>query len=144
MVNILHLLQSTEEVWDKSFEINVKAGYLLAKQAVPHLKKRGGGSIVFVSSIVGYQSSKVPFKMYIKFYCGRKIKFTEFKIWWYFQILGVYAVSKTALFGLTKAASLELATENIRVNCLAPGIVATKFAAAVRMQNIFLIVSVAS
>ncbi|KAK6630683.1 hypothetical protein RUM44_002852 [Polyplax serrata] len=98
------VLESTEEVWDKSFEINVKAGYLLAKQAVPHLKKRGGGSIVFVSSIVGYQSSK---------------------------ILGVYAVSKTALFGLTKAASLELATENIRVNCLAPGIVATKFAAAI-------------
>ncbi|KAK6617069.1 hypothetical protein RUM43_014671 [Polyplax serrata] len=104
------VLECTEEVWDKSFEINVKAGYLLAKQAVPHLKKRGGGSIVFVSSIVGYQSSKVPFKIYI---------------------LGVYAVSKTALFGLTKAASLELATENIRVNCLAPGIVATKFAAAI-------------
>jgi short-subunit dehydrogenase len=47
------------------------------------------------------------------------------------QLLGVYSVSKTALLGLTKAAAKDLASENIRVNCVAPGIVATKFSAVV-------------
>lgn len=46
------------------------------------------------------------------------------------QLLGAYSVSKTALFGLTKALSQDLAPENIRVNCIAPGIVRTKFAKA--------------
>jgi NAD(P)-dependent dehydrogenase (short-subunit alcohol dehydrogenase family) len=43
----------------------------------------------------------------------------------------VYSVSKTALLGLTKTAAKDLAPENIRVNCVAPGIVITKFSAAV-------------
>lgn len=47
-----------------------------------------------------------------------------------FQLLGAYSVSKTALFGLTKALSQDLAPENIRVNCIAPGIIRTKFARA--------------
>ena len=47
-----------------------------------------------------------------------------------------YSVSKTALLGLTKALSFELSPDNIRVNCVAPGIVDTKFAGAVSL-NIF-------
>lgn len=39
-------------------------------------------------------------------------------------------MSKTALLGLTKALSQDLAPENIRVNCVAPGIIKTKFSAA--------------
>lgn len=39
-------------------------------------------------------------------------------------------MSKTALFGLTKALSQDLASENIRVNCIAPGIIRTKFSRA--------------
>lgn len=97
------VLDCEEEIWDKIFDINVKSAYLLAKEAVPLIRKRGGGSIVFVSSIAGFQ----PFKL-----------------------LGAYSVSKTALLGLTKAASQDLASDNIRVNCLAPGIVETKFSAA--------------
>ena len=53
------------------------------------------------------------------------------------QLLGAYSVSKTALLGLTKAASQDLACDNIRVNCIAPGIVETKFSAAVSMLTIF-------
>lgn len=45
-------------------------------------------------------------------------------------MLGAYSVSKTALLGLTKALSQDLATENIRVNCVAPGIIKTKFSKA--------------
>uniref|UniRef100_A0A336LXI2 CSON003504 protein n=1 Tax=Culicoides sonorensis TaxID=179676 RepID=A0A336LXI2_CULSO len=97
------VLECSEKAWDKIFEINVKAAFLLAKEVVPYLRERKGGNIVFVSSIAGYQP---------------------------FSLLGAYSVSKTALFGLTKAASQDLAQENIRVNCVAPGIVKTKFSSA--------------
>lgn len=98
------VLETSEAAWDKIFDINVKCSYLLAKEALPFIRKRGGGSIVFVSSIGGFQP---------------------------LSLLGAYCVSKTALFGLTKAAAADLATENIRVNCLAPGIIETKFSEAI-------------
>lgn len=47
------------------------------------------------------------------------------------QMLGAYSISKTALLGLTKVVAMDLAENNIRVNCIAPGIVKTKFASAV-------------
>jgi len=89
------------QTWDKIFEINVKATFLLFQACVPLFEARGGGSAVFVSSIGGFQP--IPF-------------------------LGPYSVSKTALFGLTKALATEVASDNIRVNCIAPGIIKTKFA----------------
>nr|XP_014085102.2 dehydrogenase/reductase SDR family member 4 [Bactrocera oleae] len=97
------VLECEESVWDKIFDINVKSSYLLAKEALPYLRKEQGSNIVFVSSIAGYDA---------------------------FNLLGAYSVSKTALIGLTKAASKELASEGIRVNCLAPGIIKTKFSSA--------------
>ena len=51
-------------------------------------------------------------------------------------MIGPYSVSKTALLGLTKALSFELAPMNVRVNCVAPGIVKTKFASAVSTRLI--------
>ncbi|XP_070549661.1 dehydrogenase/reductase SDR family member 4-like [Ptychodera flava] len=44
------------------------------------------------------------------------------------ELLGAYGVSKTALLGLTKAVAQQLAEKNIRVNCLVPGIIKTRFA----------------
>uniref|UniRef100_A0A3B4B3S6 Uncharacterized protein n=1 Tax=Periophthalmus magnuspinnatus TaxID=409849 RepID=A0A3B4B3S6_9GOBI len=96
-------LDSTEEVWDKILSINVKASFLLTKLVVPHMEKIGGGSIVFVSSIAGYQPMPA---------------------------LGPYSVSKTALLGLTRVLAPELASSNIRVNCVAPGIIKTRFSSA--------------
>merc|ERR1711962_1119973 len=72
----------SEETWDKIFEINVKASFLLFQACVPLFQTRGGGSAVFVSSIGG--SKTIPF-------------------------LGPYSVSKTALLGLTKALAAEVA-----------------------------------
>uniref|UniRef100_A0A452G3L3 Dehydrogenase/reductase SDR family member 4 n=1 Tax=Capra hircus TaxID=9925 RepID=A0A452G3L3_CAPHI len=83
------LMDVTEEVWDKVLDINVKAAALLTKAVVPEMAKRGGGSIVIVSSIGAYSP------------------------------LGPYNVSKTALLGLTKNLAIELAEWNVRVNCLA-------------------------
>jgi len=48
------------------------------------------------------------------------------------QVLGAYSVSKTALLGLTKVLAQQLGADNIRVNCVAPGIIRTKFSDAVR------------
>lgn len=48
------------------------------------------------------------------------------------QALGPYSVSKTALLGLTRALAPELAQSNIRVNCVAPGVIKTRFSSAVR------------
>ncbi len=48
-------------------------------------------------------------------------------------MLGAYSVSKTALLGLTKALAEELAPDNIRVNCIAPGLIKTKFSSSVSL-----------
>lgn len=52
-------LDCSESAWDKIFDINVKSSFLLAKEAVPLLRERGGGNIIFVASIAGYNSSEV-------------------------------------------------------------------------------------
>lgn len=52
-----------EKVWDKIFEINVKCAWLLAKEAYPELIKRGGGNIVFISSIAAYDPMAVSLLM---------------------------------------------------------------------------------
>ncbi|XP_077401085.1 dehydrogenase/reductase SDR family member 4 [Vanacampus margaritifer] len=97
-----NLMDTTEEVWDKIMSVNVKAAFLLTKLMVPHMVKRGGGNVVFVSSLAAYQPM---------------------------QGLGSYSVSKTALVSLTRALAPELAQSNIRVNCVAPGLIKTDFSA---------------
>ncbi|XP_076706151.1 dehydrogenase/reductase SDR family member 4 isoform X2 [Callospermophilus lateralis] len=94
------LMDATEEVWDKVLDVNVKATALMTKAVVPEMEKRGNGSVVIVASIGAFTP---------------------------FPGLGPYNVSKTALLGLTKNLALELAPKNIRVNCLAPGLIRTNF-----------------
>ncbi|XP_010766866.1 dehydrogenase/reductase SDR family member 4 [Notothenia coriiceps] len=98
-----NIMDSTEGVWDKILSVNVTSAFLMTKLVVPHMTKRGGGNVVFVSSVAGYQPM---------------------------QALGPYSVSKTALLGLTRALAPELAQSNIRVNCVAPGVIKTKFSSA--------------
>uniref|UniRef100_A0A670ZYN9 Dehydrogenase/reductase 2 n=1 Tax=Pseudonaja textilis TaxID=8673 RepID=A0A670ZYN9_PSETE len=96
-----NMLDASEEVWDKILDINVKATALLINLVAPHMQKRGNGSIVIVSSVAGYMP---------------------------FPNIGPYNVSKTALLGLTRNLAIELAP-HIRVNCVAPGLIRTKFSA---------------
>nr|UJT32177.1 dehydrogenase/reductase SDR family member 4 [Epicauta chinensis] len=102
------VLNCDEKAWDKLFEINVKASWLLAKEALPLLKKSKAGKIVFVSSIGAFQT---------------------------IDMLGAYSVSKTALLGLTKAVAQQLVNDNITVNCVAPGVIETKFSTALRSSE---------
>ncbi|XP_077764821.1 dehydrogenase/reductase SDR family member 4 isoform X2 [Canis aureus] len=103
-----NLMDVTEEVWDKILDINVKATALMTKAVVPEMEKRGGGSVVIVASIGAY----LPFPG-----------------------LGPYNVSKTALLGLTKNLARELDQKNIRVNCLAPGLIKTSFSKVLWMDK---------
>lgn len=95
------ILDTSEDAITKILDINIKAAIMLVKAAAPHMAS--GSSITFVSSLTAY-SPPWP--------------------------IGVYAVSKTALLGLTKGLATELGPQGIRVNCVAPGVVPTKFAAA--------------
>lgn len=97
------ILDTPEDAWDKIFEINVKSTFFLAKETVPYLQERGGGSIILVASIAGF----LPI-----------------------NFLGAYSISKTAILGLTKALSHTVSGEGIRVNGIAPGIIETKFSSA--------------
>jgi len=94
------LLDVSEQIWDKLFETNLKSGFLLSKLVVPIMEKQGSGNIVFVSSVSGYAT--IP---------G----------------IAAYGITKTAMLGLVKALSIECASMNIRVNCIAPGIIKTEF-----------------
>nr|XP_004661815.2 dehydrogenase/reductase SDR family member 2, mitochondrial-like [Jaculus jaculus] len=101
-------IKSSEQIWDKILSVNVKAPALLLNQLLPHMEKRGQGSVVLVSSLAAY----VPLPK-----------------------LGAYNVSKTAVLGLTKTLAVELAPKNIRVNCLVPGIINTDFSKVVRTKG---------
>uniref|UniRef100_A0A2K6LAM4 Dehydrogenase/reductase 4 n=1 Tax=Rhinopithecus bieti TaxID=61621 RepID=A0A2K6LAM4_RHIBE len=97
--------EDRERLVATTLDINVKAPALMTKAVVPEMEKRGGGSLVIVASIAAFSPSP---------------GFTP------------YNVSKTALLGLTKTLAIELAPRNIRVNCLAPGLIKTSFS---RMQE---------
>uniref|UniRef100_A0A7N0TSZ0 Tropinone reductase-like 3 n=1 Tax=Kalanchoe fedtschenkoi TaxID=63787 RepID=A0A7N0TSZ0_KALFE len=92
------ILETSESVLDKLWDINVKVGILILQEAAPHLSK--GSSVVLISSIAGYHPH---------------------------ASMAMYGVTKTALLGLTKGLAAELAPDT-RVNCVAPGFVPTHFA----------------
>ncbi|XP_069068713.1 dehydrogenase/reductase SDR family member 4-like [Pleurodeles waltl] len=100
------ILETTEEEWDATLNVNLKAMFFLVQEAFPHMRNRGGGSIVLISSVVGF--SGLP-------------------------NIGPYSVSKTAVNGLTKVLAPALAPMNIRVNALAPGLIRTEFSARVSL-----------
>jgi NAD(P)-dependent dehydrogenase (short-subunit alcohol dehydrogenase family) len=92
----------TEADWDTTFDVNVKAVWRLARAALPHLRRAGGGSIINVSSVVGLIAARNRL---------------------------AYSASKGAVTLLTKAMAVDLGPENIRVNCICPGIVETELVA---------------
>uniref|UniRef100_A0A7E4ZRA3 Dehydrogenase/reductase SDR family member 4 n=1 Tax=Panagrellus redivivus TaxID=6233 RepID=A0A7E4ZRA3_PANRE len=97
-------LDVSDEMFDKLFQVNVKSGFILTKLVVPHMKKTGGGNIIFNASFGGYLAGPG---------------------------IGVYSVTKTTLLGLTKMLATELAPLNIRVNGIAPGVIKTKMSSAI-------------
>lgn len=99
------LTDTDATAWEKTFEVNVKGYFWMARSVIRHLQARkAGGSIVSVTSVAGVEAA---------------------------PMMGVYGMTKAAVISMTKTLAVELGAQKIRVNAVAPGFVDTKFAAAV-------------
>ena len=89
-----------ESEWDLLMRVNPRSCFLGAKYGVPHLRERGGGSIVNVSSLAGLKGGPG---------------------------MTAYSASKGAIIAFTRALAEELAPDNIRANSVCPGWIDTPF-----------------
>lgn len=93
----------SDEAFDKIMGSNVKSNLWLCNLVMPHMAEKGGGAVVIVSSIAGLRAS---------------------------PMLGGYGISKAADFALARTLAVEWGPRNVRVNCIAPGLIKTDFARA--------------
>lgn len=89
----------TLEEWDRVMNINARGTFIVSKSVIREMRKSGGGSIVTVASIQGVNA---------------------------FEFQPAYGASKAAMIQLTKNFATDYAGDNIRVNCVCPGLVATE------------------
>jgi NAD(P)-dependent dehydrogenase (short-subunit alcohol dehydrogenase family) len=89
----------TAEDWDAAMQVDLRASYLCARAAVPHMRERGGRIINFADWIA--RSGRPRYREFFPYY-----------------------VAKGAVIALTEALALELAADNILVNAIAPGPIA--------------------
>jgi NAD(P)-dependent dehydrogenase (short-subunit alcohol dehydrogenase family) len=92
-----------DDAFTKVMDSNVRSNLWLCNLAIPDMSERCDGSVIIVSSIGGLKGS---------------------------LNLGMYAISKAADFQLARNLAVEWGPKNIRVNCIAPGLVRTDFARA--------------
>lgn len=93
----------TDDAFTKVVDSNVRSNLWLCNLVIPDMAERKDGSVIIVSSIGGLKGS---------------------------LNLGIYAISKAADFQLARNLAVEWGPHNIRVNCIAPGLVRTDFARA--------------
>jgi NAD(P)-dependent dehydrogenase (short-subunit alcohol dehydrogenase family) len=97
----------SQEIPDSAFEkvmdSNVLSNHWLCQMVIPEMAERGDGSVIIVSSVGGLKGTSV---------------------------LGAYAISKAADMQMARNLAVEWGPKNVRVNCIAPGLVRTDFARA--------------
>ena len=96
------ILDITREEYDAVLDVNLRGNFHMAQAVVPHMRKKGAGAIVLMSSIAGQAGGGV---------FGR----------------AHYAAAKAGLAGLAKALARELAPDGIRANAVAPGVIDNDF-----------------
>ncbi|MEG1875402.1 MAG: 3-oxoacyl-ACP reductase FabG [Angelakisella sp.] len=89
----------TEEAWDRLFAVDVKGVFLCSRAVLPEMIRNQQGSIINLSSIWGITGASCEV---------------------------AYSAAKAAVIGMTKALAKEAGPSHIRVNCVAPGVVATE------------------
>ncbi|MFC5759548.1 SDR family NAD(P)-dependent oxidoreductase [Rhizobium sp. GCM10022189] len=89
----------TEDYWDNNQAVNLRHVFFTSQAAAPSMRAAGGGAIINMSSIA--------FKLNM-------------------GVFPAYAAAKAAVIGLTKSMAGRLGPENIRVNCILPGMVVTE------------------
>ena len=99
------VMETTEEIWDEQLTLNLRSCFFFVKTLVPYWRKSGGGKVINISSIAGTGA---------------------------FPNCPAYCASKGGLVNLTRALAAELGKEQINVNSIAPGNVATALNAHVR------------
>ena len=90
--------ETTSDEWDMVLETDLKGPWLLCKHVVPHMVKRGSGSVVNVSSLNGLVG---------------------------FPLSTAYGSAKGGLVVFTRDMAIELANSGVRFNCVCPGVIET-------------------
>jgi NAD(P)-dependent dehydrogenase (short-subunit alcohol dehydrogenase family) len=100
-------LTLTDEAFDKIIQTNLHSNLWLCNMTLPAMAERKDGAVIIVSSVTGLFGT---------------------------ALLGAYAISKAADMQLARNLAVEWGPHNIRVNCIAPGIIRTQFSAALWMD----------
>jgi NAD(P)-dependent dehydrogenase (short-subunit alcohol dehydrogenase family) len=102
IVHGTRVLDITRDEYDEILDTNLRGNFQMSQAAIPHMRARGSGSIVLVSSIAGQVGGGLFGSSH-------------------------YAAAKSGIFGLAKALARELAPEGIRANAIAPGVIDNDF-----------------
>jgi NAD(P)-dependent dehydrogenase (short-subunit alcohol dehydrogenase family) len=92
------VVDTSVEVWNKVLNVDLRGAYLSAKFTIPQMQKVGGGAIVHISSILGMRGSTHGM---------------------------AFQSAKGGLINLTRHMAVAHAPDNIRINCICPGVVET-------------------
>ena len=98
------MVNADDRAFDKTFEVNARGYLAVAREVARHLTERNlPGSLIHVASIAGLHAAPLQ---------------------------GIYGMTKAAVISMTRTLAFELGPSKIRVNAIAPGVVETRFAAA--------------
>ena len=97
-----------EADFDQTLSVNVRGLWLTSRAALPRMRAGGGGSIINIGSVLSMLGAR------------NRV---------------AYAASKGAVLAMTRAMALDHAAENVRVNCICPGIVETEMVASFNVDE---------